>query len=74
MGSIFGIAKKGFGKALKGDKTIKSVRPKLGRADTDKYKAENQRKLAQSKVKLKAMQTVEKDVKKGYESVIKKGE
>ena len=74
MGSIFGIAKKGFGKALKGDKTIKSVRPKLGRADTDKYKAENQRKLAQSKVKLKAMQTVEKDVIKGYESVIKKGE
>ena len=74
MGSIFGIAKKGFGKALRGDKTIKGVRPKLGRADTDKYKAENQRKLAQSKVKLKAMQTVEKDVKKGYESVIKKGE
>ena len=71
MGSIFGIAKKGFGKALKGDKTIKSVRPKLGRADTDKYKAENQRKLAQSKVKLKSMQKVESDIKKGYESVTK---
>ena len=74
MGSIFGIAKKGFGKALRGDKTIKGVRPTLGRAKTDKYKEENQRKLAQAKVKLKAMQTVEKDVKKGYESVIKKGE
>jgi len=74
MGSIFGKALKGFGKALKGDKTIKSVRPKLGRADTDKYKAEKQRKLAQAKVKLKAMQTVEKDIKKGYESVIKKGD
>ena len=72
MGSIFGKALRGFGKALKGDKTIKGVRPKLGRADTDKYKAEKQRKLAQAKVKLKAMQTVEKDVKKGYESVIKK--
>jgi len=74
MGSIFGKALRGFGKALKGDKTIKSVRPKLGRADTDKYKAEKQRKLAQAKVKLKAMQTVEKDIKKGYESVIKKGD
>jgi len=74
MGSIFGKALKGFGKALKGDKTIKGVRPKLGRADTDKYKAEKQRKLAQAKVKLKAMQTVEKDIKKGYESVIKKGD
>ena len=69
MGSIFGIAKKGFGKALRGDKTIKGVRPKLGRADTDKYKAENQRKLAQSKVKLKAMQKVDKDVEAGYQSV-----
>ena len=74
MVGFVGKALRGFGKALKGDKTIKGVRPKLGRADTDKYKAENQRKLAQSKVKLKAMQTVEKDVKKGYESVIKKGE
>jgi len=74
MGSIFGKALRGFGKALKGDKTIKGVRPKLGRADTDKYKAEKQRKLAQAKVKLKAMQTVEKDIKKGYESVIKKGD
>jgi hypothetical protein len=74
MGSIFGKALRGFGKALKGDKTIKSVRPKLGRADTDKYKAENQRKLAQAKVKLKAMQTVDKDVEVGYKSVTKKGE
>ena len=74
MTGFVGIALRGFGKALKGDKTIKSVRPTLGRVKTDKYKSENQRKLAQSKVKLKAMQTVEKDVKKGYESVIKKGE
>ena len=74
MGSIFGKALRGFGKALKGDKTIKGVRPTLGRVKTDKYKEENQRKLAQAKVKLKAMQTVDKDVKKGYESVIKKGE
>ena len=74
MVGFVGKALRGFGKALKGDKTIKSVRPTLGRVKTDKYKAENQRKLAQSKVKLKAMQTVEKDVKKGYESVIKKGE
>ena len=74
MTGFVGIALRGFGKALKKDKTIKSVRPTLGRAKTDKYKSENQRKLAQSKVKLKAMQTVEKDVKKGYESVIKKGE
>ena len=74
MVGFVGKALRGFGKALKGDKTIKSVRPTLGRVKTDKYKSENQRKLAQSKVKLKAMQTVEKDVKKGYESVIKKGE
>jgi len=74
MSGFVGLALRGFGKALKGDKTIKSVRPKLGRADTDKYKAEKQRKLAQAKVKLKAMQTVEKDIKKGYESVIKKGD
>ena len=69
MGGYVGIALRGFGKALRGDKTIKGVRPKLGRADTDKYKAENQRKLAQSKVKLKAMQTVDKDVEAGYQSV-----
>ena len=74
MSGFVGIALRGFGKALKGEKTIKGVRPTLGRVKTDKYKSENQRKLAQSKVKLKAMQTVEKDVKKGYESVIKKGE
>jgi len=74
MGSIFGKALRGFGKALKGDKTIKGVRPTLGRVKTDKYKEENQRKLAQAKVKLKAMQKVDKDVEAGYQSVIKKGE
>jgi len=74
MSGFVGLALRGFGKALKGDKTIKSVRPKLGRADTDKYKAEKQRKLAQAKVKLKAMQTVEKDVEAGYKSVTKKGD
>ena len=74
MGNIFGIALRGFGKALKSDKTIKGVRPTLGRVKTDKYKEENQRKLAQAKVKLKAMQKVDKDVQAGYQSVIKKGE
>ena len=74
MGSIFGKALRGFGKALKGDKTIKGARPTLGRVKTDKYKEENQRKLAQAKVKLKAMQKVDKDVEAGYQSVIKKGE
>jgi len=74
MGNIFGIALRGFGKALKSDKTIKGVRPTLGRVKTDKYKEENQRKLAQAKVKLKAMQTVEKDVEAGYKSVTKKGD
>ena len=69
MSGLVGIALRGFGKALKGDKTIKGVRPKLGRADTDKYKEENQRKLAQAKVKLKAMQKVDKDVEAGYQSV-----
>jgi hypothetical protein len=74
MSGFVGKALRGFGKALKGDKTIKGVRPTLGRVKTDKYKEENQRKLAQANVKLKAMQTVDKDVKKGYESVIKKGD
>ena len=74
MGNIFGIALRGFGKALKSNKTIKGVRPTLGRVKTDKYKEENQRKLAQAKVKLKAMQKVDTDVEAGYQSVIKKGE
>ena len=74
MSGLVGIALRGFGKALKGDKTIKGVRPTLGRVKTDKYKEEKQRKLAQAKVKLKAMQTVDKDVEAGYQSVIKKGE
>ena len=73
MSGFVGVALRGFGKALKGDKTIKGVRPTLGRVKTDKYKEENQRKLAQAKVKLKAMQTVEKDVEAGYKSVTKKG-
>ena len=74
MSGLVGIALRGFGKALKGEKTIKGVRPTLGRVKTDKYKEENQRKLAQAKVKLKAMQKVDKDVEAGYQSVIKKGE
>jgi len=74
MSGLVGIALRGFGKALKGDKTIKGVRPTLGRVKTDKYKEEKQRKLAQAKVKLKAMQKVDKDVEAGYQSVIKKGE
>ena len=69
MSGFIGIALRGFGKALKGDKTIKGVRPTLGRVKTDKYKEENQRKLAQAKVKLKAMQKVDKDVEAGYQSV-----
>ena len=69
MSGLVGIALRGFGKALKGDKTIKGVRPTLGRVKTDKYKEENQRKLAQAKVKLKAMQKVDKDVEAGYQSV-----
>ena len=74
MVGFVGKALRGFGKALKSDKTIKSVKPTLGKVKTDEYNAENQRKLAQAKVKLKAMQKVESDVKKGYESVTKKGE
>ena len=69
MSGFVGLALRGFGKALKGDKTIKSVKPKVGKVETDKYKAENQRKLAQAKVKLKAMQKVDKDVEAGYQSV-----
>ena len=69
MSGLVGIALRGFGKALKGDKTIKGARPTLGRVKTDKYKEENQRKLAQAKVKLKAMQKVDKDVEAGYQSV-----
>ena len=74
MSGFVGLALRGFGKALKSDKTIKSVKPKVGKVETNKYKAEKQRKLAQAKIKLRAMQTVDKDVKKGYESVIKKGD
>ena len=69
MSGFVGLALRGFGKALKSDKTIKSVKPKVGKVETDKYKAENQRKLAQAKVKLKAMQKVDKDVEAGYQSV-----
>jgi len=67
MSGFFNILK--FGKTLKGDKTIKSVKPKVGKVETNKYKAENQRKFAQAKVKLKAMQKVDKDVEAGYQSV-----
>ena len=58
----------------KAAEAIKSVKPTLGKSKTQEYLKENQRKLAQAKVKLKAMQTVDKDVKKGYDSVMKKGE
>ena len=74
MSGFVGKALRGFGKALKSDKTIKGARPTLGRVKTDKYKEENQRKLAQANVKLKAMLKVDKDVEAGYQSVIKKGE
>ena len=67
-----GIALRGVGKAFV--KAIKGVKPTLGKYYTKEYLMENQRKLAQAKVKLKAMQTVDKDVKKGYESVTKKGD
>ena len=43
MSGFVGVALRGFGKALKGDKTIKGVRPTLGRVKTDKYKEENQK-------------------------------
>ena len=66
---------RGSGIALRGQgKVISSVKPTLGKYYTKEYLMENQRKLAQAKVKLKAMQTVDKDIKKGYESVTKKGD
>jgi hypothetical protein len=74
MVGFVGKALRGFGKALRQDKTIKSVNPTLGKYYTNEYKMEKQRKLAQAKVKLKAMQTVESDVKKGYDSVMEKGD
>ena len=69
MSGFVGLALRGFGKALKKDKTIKSVKPTIGKSKTKEYLQENQRKLAQAKVKLKAMQTVDKDVEAGYQSV-----
>ena len=71
MSGFVGLALRGFGKALKKDKTIKSVKPTIGKSKTKEYLQENQRKLAQAKVKLKSMQKVESDIKKGYESVTK---
>jgi hypothetical protein len=67
-----GIALRGIGRAF--TRAINSVKPTLGKYKTKEYKRENERKLAQAKVKLKAMQTVDKDVEAGYQSVIKKGE
>jgi seryl-tRNA(Sec) selenium transferase len=65
---------RGAGRALRGQgKVINSVKPTLGKYKTKEYLMENQRKLAQAKVKLKAMQKVDKDVEAGYQSVIKKG-
>ena len=62
-----GIAARGLGKAFMN--AIKSVKPTIGKFKTDEYLRENQRKLAQAKVKLKAMQKVDKDVEAGYQSV-----
>ena len=67
-----GIAARGLGKAFMN--AIKSVKPTIGKSKTDEYLRENQRKLAQAKVKLKAMQKVDKDVEAGYKSVTKKGD
>ena len=67
-----GIAARGLGKAFMN--AIKSVKPTIGKSKTDEYLRENQRKLAQAKIRLQAMQKVDKDVKKGYESVTKKGD
>ena len=74
MGSIFGAAKKGFGKALKPKFNVLRPKPTSGFSQTKEYKMEKQRKLAQAKVKLKAMQKVDKDVEAGYKSVTKKGD
>ena len=66
---------RGAGRALRGQgKVISSVKPTPGLARKKEYMRENERKLAQAKIRLQAMQKVDKDVKKGYESVIKKGE
>ena len=62
-----GIAARGLGKAFMN--AIKSIKPTIGTSKTDEYLRENQRKLAQAKVKLKAMQKVDKDVQAGYQSV-----
>ena len=62
-----GIAARGLGKAFMN--AIKSVKPTPGKSKTQEYLKEKQRKLAQAKVKLKAMQTVDKDVETGYQSV-----
>ncbi len=39
--SVIGIALRGFGKALKKDKTIKSVKPTTGTSKTTEYKYKN---------------------------------
>jgi len=69
------IKYRGAGRALRGQgKVISSVKPTLGKSKTKEYLRENQRKLAQANVSLKAMQKVDKDVEAGYKSVTKKGD
>ena len=65
---------RGAGRALRGQGNVLKLKPTLGKAKTKEYLIENQRKLAQAKVKLKAMQKVDKDVEAGYKSVTKKGD
>ena len=66
---------RGAGRALRGQgKVISSVKPTPGLARKKEYMRENERKLAQAKIRLQAMQKVDKDVKKGYESGTKKGD
>ena len=46
--SVIGIALRGFGKALKKDKTIKSVKPTTGTSKTTEYKYKNLPKRAKA--------------------------
>ena len=61
---------RGAGRALRGQgKVISSVKPTPGLARKKEYMRENERKLAQAKIRLQAMQKVDKDVEAGYQSV-----
>ena len=63
MSGFVGIALRGYGKV------ISSVKPTPGLARKKEYMRENERKLAQAKIRLQAMQKVDKDVEAGYQSV-----